>query len=55
MVTGQTIAFILAPVAAGTELTLVHAGFGRTTDVSDYLFGWRYFLDRLAESVLARA
>ena len=47
-VTGQTISFLLAPDGkGGTTLTFVHAGFGRTTDVSDYGFGWVDFLDQL--------
>jgi uncharacterized protein YndB with AHSA1/START domain len=47
-VTGQTISFLLEPEGSGTRLTLVHAGFGRTTDLSDYPFGWVWFLDGLA-------
>jgi uncharacterized protein YndB with AHSA1/START domain len=47
-VTGQTITFLLAPDGkGGTTLTFVHAGFGRTTDVSDYGFGWPSFLEQL--------
>jgi len=46
-VTGQTISFELEPVDTGTRVTFVHAGFTRTTDLSDYPFGWSYFLGRL--------
>jgi hypothetical protein len=49
-VPGQTITFHLEPSGAQgakTKLTFVHAGFGRATDVSDYSFGWTYFLDPL--------
>jgi uncharacterized protein YndB with AHSA1/START domain len=51
-VVGQTITFLLAPDGkGGTTLTFVHAGFGRTTDMSDYGFGWRHFLDQLQKEV----
>lgn len=50
-VTGQTISFQLETVAEGTRVTLVHAGFGRTTDISDYPFGWGYFLSKIVEVV----
>lgn len=47
-VVGQTIAFTLAPNGAGgTTLALVHSGFGRTADMSDYGFGWPGFADML--------
>ena len=47
-ITGQTITFLLAPSGSGgTTLTFIHAGFGRTTDMSDFGFGWKYFLDLL--------
>ncbi|MEP7325901.1 MAG: SRPBCC family protein [Gemmatimonadota bacterium] len=54
-VTGQTISFFLQPVAGGTELTFVHAGFQRTADISDYPFGWDGFLGELVKVVTARA
>jgi hypothetical protein len=48
----QTITFLLAPDGTdGTVLTFVHAGFGRTTDMSDYRLGWRVFLDQLQKEV----
>ena len=46
-VTGQTITFLLEPSGAGTTLTFVHAGFGRTTDMGDYGFGWADMLATL--------
>lgn len=48
-VTGQTIAFDLEPVAEGTRVTLVHGGFVRAADISDYPFGWPWFLGKLRE------
>jgi uncharacterized protein YndB with AHSA1/START domain len=49
----QTITFLLAPDGnGGTTLTLVHAGFGRTTDMSDYRFGWQRFLGELKKEVV---
>jgi len=53
-VTGQTIAFYLEPVGDGTKLTLVHAGFGRTADMSDYPFGWTFFLNALKREAEVR-
>ncbi|MEO8636596.1 MAG: SRPBCC family protein [Gemmatimonadales bacterium] len=50
-VTGQTITWLLEPTGRGTRVTLVHAGFSRTTDISDYPFGWVYFLDELTKAV----
>ncbi|MCC6245653.1 MAG: SRPBCC domain-containing protein [Gemmatimonadaceae bacterium] len=46
-VTGQTISFNLESIGDQTRLTFVHAGFSRTTDISDYPFGWVYFLGEL--------
>jgi uncharacterized protein YndB with AHSA1/START domain len=46
-VTGQTITFLLEPFGNGTPLTFVPAGFGRTTNISDYGFGWGWFLGEL--------
>ena len=47
----QTISFHLEPTDAGTRVTFVHAGFIRTTDLSDYPFGWSEFLENLAALV----
>lgn len=41
------IAWLLEDVGTGTKVTLIHSGFSRTADVSDYPFGWRSFLDSL--------
>ena len=54
-VTGQTISFLLEPAGQGTRVTLVHAGFSRTTDMSDYPFGWVWFLDGLVREAEALA
>ena len=50
-ITGQTISFFLKSVGSSTEVTFVHAGFSRTTDIGDYGFGWPYFLGLLVEAV----
>ncbi len=51
-VPNQTITFLLAPDGkGGTMLTFVHAGFTRTTDMSDYGFGWTGLLDALKKEV----
>jgi uncharacterized protein YndB with AHSA1/START domain len=54
-VTGQTISFQLESVPEGTRVTLVHAGFSRTADISDYPFGWGYFLSKIGELVTQTA
>lgn len=46
-VNGQKIAFYLEPDGAGTRVTFVHFGFDRAADVSDYPFGWVYFIGKL--------
>jgi len=43
----QRIEWHLAPEGAGTRVTLVHSGFTRTADISDYPFGWGHFLGAL--------
>ena len=52
-VTGQTISFQLEPIDTRTRLTFVHAGFTRTADLSDFPFGWTWFLSQLRETVTA--
>jgi len=37
---------------AKTRVTLIHDGFSRAADASDYPFGWRGFLERLKGSVV---
>jgi uncharacterized protein YndB with AHSA1/START domain len=39
--------WLLEPVGAQTRVTLVHSGFARTVDASDYGYGWQYYLDAL--------
>jgi uncharacterized protein YndB with AHSA1/START domain len=46
-VTGQKITFSLEPEGSGTRLTFVHSGFGRTTDIGDYPFGWAGYMREL--------
>jgi len=48
-VADQWISFSLQPVGDGTRLTFVHGGFHRTADLSDFPFGWSYFLGLLSE------
>ncbi len=51
----QTLTFHLEPVGTGTAVTLVHAGFLRAADVSDYGPGWRMFLQKLKTEVEGHA
>src|SRR5690606_26684646 len=46
-VPAQTLTYILAPEGSGTRLTLIHEGFVRVADISDYPAGWAWFADRL--------
>ncbi|HEY0928585.1 MAG TPA: SRPBCC family protein [Gemmatimonas sp.] len=47
-VNGQTISFVLTDEGdAATRLTFVHTGFDRTADISDYPFGWVWFLSQV--------
>ncbi len=43
----QTITWLLEPAGAGTRVTVVHGGFVRAADISDYPFGWGSFLAEL--------
>ena len=43
----QTVTWELEPTEDGTRVTLIHAGFVRAVDVSDFPFGWGYFLSQL--------
>lgn len=43
----QTVTWTLEPDGDGTLVTLTHAGFVRTVDLSDYPFGWVHFLTKL--------
>ena len=46
-VPAQKVTWLLESVGKQTRVTLVHSGFVRTVDYSDYPHGWRWFLDRL--------
>lgn len=50
-VTGQSITFELEDAGDATRLHFVHSGFGRTADLSDYPFGWDWFLSELTRVV----
>lgn len=43
----QTLTWLLETVGKQTRVTLIHGGFVRTADISDYPHGWQFFLDRL--------
>jgi len=45
----QSITWELEPQGEGTRVTLVHAGFIRTVDFSDYPFGWGHFMSKMAK------
>ena len=47
-VPAQSVTWLLAAEGDGTRVTLIHAGFTRAVDMSDYPFGWWGFLSRLA-------
>ena len=47
----QTITWLLEDDGAGTKLTLVHDGFARAADISDFPFGWIGFLDGIKAAV----
>lgn len=38
----QKVTFLLAPEGKGTRVTLVHDGFTRAADISDYPLGWKH-------------
>ena len=44
----QSVAWVLADENGGTRVTVIHSGFIRPTDVSDYPFGWGDFVKALA-------
>lgn len=46
---GTTVTWLLATEGTGTRVTVIHAGFERTVDLSDYPFGWRGFLEALGK------
>jgi uncharacterized protein YndB with AHSA1/START domain len=51
----QSITWLLGSEGTGTRVTLIHAGFSRTVDFSDYPFGWGHFMAELARVARQRA
>ena len=49
----QRVSWTLVPEGGGTRVTLVHSGFVRAVDISDYPFGWGHFLEQMAQVVVA--
>ena len=47
----QRITWLLEDEDDGTRLTLIHDGFARTTDISDFPFGWVGFLGGIERAV----
>jgi uncharacterized protein YndB with AHSA1/START domain len=45
------VAWLLEPLGGRTRVTVVHGGFARAADVSDYPFGWPGFLSQLKTHV----
>lgn len=45
----QRVTWVLEDAGGKTKLTLLHSGFTRTADVSDYPFGWQEFMRKIAE------
>lgn len=45
----QSVTWLLEPEGEGTRVTLVHAGFTRAVDFSDYPFGWGHFMSEMAK------
>lgn len=50
-VPAQSVTWLLEDEGTGTRLTLLHEGFVRAVDVSDYPFGWIDFLNKLRDVV----
>lgn len=46
----QRVTWLLEDEGDGTRVTLVHDGFVRAVDVSDYPFGWSYFLSKIKDA-----
>ncbi len=49
----QKITWLLDEDGGGTKLTLIHDGFVRPSDISDFPFGWSGFLDGIRDAVTA--
>ncbi|GLK53006.1 SRPBCC family protein [Maricaulis virginensis] len=43
----QRVTWLLSEDGDGTRVDLVHDGFTRTADISDYPWGWRWFLQQI--------
>jgi uncharacterized protein YndB with AHSA1/START domain len=43
----QRVLWVLKPEGEGTRVELIHDGFVRAVDISDYPFGWGWFLSRI--------
>lgn len=51
----QRIAFELNSEGEDTKLTFTHSGFERTADISDYPFGWSWYLGELRKAATTAA
>lgn len=47
----QSVTWLLEPDGDGTRVTLIHSGFVRAVDLSDYPFGWGHFMGQLKDVV----
>lgn len=43
----QAVTWLLEPSDGGTRVTLIHSGFVRAVDLSDYPFGWGHFMGKM--------
>jgi len=51
----QRVLWVLKPEGAGTRVDFLHDGFVRPVDLSDYPFGWGWFLSRIATVSLGKS
>ena len=49
----QTVTWLLEDAESQTRVTVIHSGFVRTVDFSDFPFGWGHFLSMLSDTVVA--
>ena len=49
------VAWLLESVGGQTRVTIIHGGFSRAADQSDYPFGWRSFLEQLKSEAEAHS
>ena len=49
----QRVTWLLEDLGGRTRLVLLHTGFTRAVDVSDYPFGWQQFLDQIGSVAAA--